>query len=439
MFHCYYHPTGIVLIEEVEDSNMDIDILMPILWEWLEFAVRWLHVITAISWIGTSFYFIALDLGLRRNKDDEEGIAGEEWQVHGGGFYNIKKYIVAPSHLPEHLTWFKWEAYATWLSGFALMVIVYYLGADLFLIDYSKMPMPTYLGIVISIASLGITWLIYDYLCKTGIGKNSNLLMILLFGYLVLIAWGFDQVFTGRAAFIHLGAVTATIMAFNVFMVIIPKQKIVIADLKAGKTPEAHYGFVAKQRSTHNNYLTLPVLFLMLSNHYPLSFSTEYNWIIASVVFLMGVSIRHYFNTIHARKGNPIWTWFVTLGLFIIIIILSIYPALNGTINEREAVSLSEVNLTSRQIELLNSKDFEEVVEIVYTRCNMCHAAEPYYDGIIVAPKNVVLETELDILKHARQIYINSAISHAMPPANLASMETNERLLIAQWYQKNIR
>ena len=177
MFHCYYHPTGIVLIEEVEDSILDIDILMPILWEWLEFSVRWLHVITAISWIGTSFYFIALDLGLRRNKNAEEGIAGEEWQVHGGGFYNIKKYTIAPSHLPEHLTWFKWEAYATWLSGFALMAIVYYLGADLFLIDDSKMPMPTYLGIIISIASLGITWLIYDYLCKTGIGKNSNLLI----------------------------------------------------------------------------------------------------------------------------------------------------------------------------------------------------------------------------------------------------------------------
>ncbi len=437
MFHYYYHPMDTAHIEGVKVSFMDADILIPVLWEWLEFAVRWLHVITAISWIGTSFYFIALDLGLRKISDEEKGIAGEEWQVHGGGFYNIKKYTVAPSHLPEHLTWFKWEAYATWLSGFALMAIVYYLGADLFLIDDNKISMPTYIGIIISIASLGITWLTYDYICKSELGKNSNLLMILLFGYLVLLAWGFDQIFTGRAAFIHLGAVTATIMAFNVFMVIIPKQKIVIADLQAGKTPDAHYGFVAKQRSTHNNYLTLPVLFLMLSNHYPLSFSTEYNWIIASIVFLMGVSIRHYFNTIHARRGNPIWTWFATLGLFMIIVILSIYPAFKGSITDREEMTLSQVNLTSRQAELLTADNFEAIVEIVYTRCNMCHAAEPYYDGIIVAPKNIILETELDILKHARQIYVNSAISHAMPPANLASMETKERLLIARWYENN--
>ena len=416
---------------------MEADFLIPVLWEWLEFAVRWLHVITAISWIGTSFYFIALDLGLRKISAYEDGIAGEEWQVHGGGFYNIRKYTVAPSHLPEHLTWFKWEAYATWISGFTLMAIVYYLGADIFLIDDNKMSMPIYLGIIISITSLGITWIIYDLLCKSGIGKNSNLLMILLFVYIVILAWGFDQIFTGRAAFIHLGAVTATIMAFNVFMVIIPKQKIVIAALKAGQTPDAHYGFVAKQRSTHNNYLTLPVLFLMLSNHYPLSFSTEYNWIIASVVFLMGVTIRHYFNTIHARKGNPIWTWFATFGLFIIVIILSVYPAFKRDMNENSEVTLSQANLTAKQAELAKAENFDEIVEIVYTRCNMCHAAEPYYDGIVIAPKHVILETELDVLKHARQIYVNSAISHAMPPANLASMEIVERTLIAQWYEKN--
>ena len=416
---------------------MEADFLIPVLWEWLEFAVRWLHVITAISWIGTSFYFIALDLGLRKISAYEDGIAGEEWQVHGGGFYNIRKYTVAPSHLPEHLTWFKWEAYATWISGFTLMAIVYYLGADIFLIDDNKMSMPIYLGIIISITSLGITWIIYDLLCKSGIGKKSNLLMILLFVYIVILAWGFDQIFTGRAAFIHLGAVTATIMAFNVFMVIIPKQKIVIAALKAGQTPDAHYGFVAKQRSTHNNYLTLPVLFLMLSNHYPLSFSTEYNWIIASVVFLMGVTIRHYFNTIHARKGNPIWTWFATFGLFIIVIILSVYPAFKSDMNENSEVTLSQANLTAKQAELAKAENFDEIVEIVYTRCNMCHAAEPYYDGIVIAPKHVILETELDVLKHARQIYVNSAISHAMPPANLASMEIVERTLIAQWYEKN--
>ena len=234
---------------------------LAIIWDWLSFAVRWLHVITAIAWIGTSFYFIALDLGLRKNIELSEAIQGEEWQVHGGGFYHIQKYLVAPEQMPEQLTWFKWESYATWLSGFALLAIVYYASADLYLINPNVLDITPEIGILISIASIGFGWLIYDVLCKSSFGADSTQLMVFLYIMLVALAWGFTQVFTGRAAFIHLGAITATIMSANVFLIIIPNQKKVVADMLAGKAPDPELGWQAKQRSVHNNYLTLPIIF----------------------------------------------------------------------------------------------------------------------------------------------------------------------------------
>ena len=240
-----------------------------IIWDWLAFAVRWLHVITGIAWIGSSFYFVALDLGLKKVPHLPPGAYGEEWQVHGGGFYHIQKYLVAPERMPEHLVWFKWESYATWLSGFAMLAIVYYAGADLFLVDRTVLDIPAWAAILISLASLRLGWLLYDNLCKSRLAKNPTTLMVILFLILVAMAWGYTHVFTGRAALLHLGAFTATIMSANVFLVIIPNQTIVVADLKAGRTPDPKYGAIAKLRSTHNNYLTLPVLFLMLSQ--PLS------------------------------------------------------------------------------------------------------------------------------------------------------------------------
>ena len=245
-----------------------------IIWDWLAFGVRWLHVITGIAWIGSSFYFVALDLGLKKAPHLPPGAYGEEWQVHGGGFYHIQKYLVAPERMPEHLVWFKWESYATWLSGFAMLAIVYYAGADLFLVDRTVLDIPAWAAIVISLLSLSVGWLFYDNLCKSRLAANPTMLMVLLFVILVAMAWGYTQVFSGRAALLHLGAFTATIMSANVFLVIIPNQTIVVADLKAGRTPDPKYGAIAKLRSTHNNYLTLPVLFLMLSNHYPLAFAT---------------------------------------------------------------------------------------------------------------------------------------------------------------------
>ena len=290
---------------------------------WLEFCVRWLHVVTAIAWVGSSFYFIALDLGLRKSKDLPEGAFGEEWQVHGGGFYHIHKYNVAPQNLPEHLTWFKWESYATWLSGFFLLVLVYYVGAEFYLIDPRVYDLGKWTAIFISVASLVIGWFGYHALCQSRLADKPTMLMGVLYVILVAVAWFYTQIYSGRAALLHLGAFTATLMSANVFLVIIPNQKIVVADLIAKRKPDPKYGKIAKIRSTHNNYLTLPVIFLMLSNHYPLAFSSQYNWVIASLIFLVGVLIRHFFNEMHAKKGNHFWVWPMVAIIMLLIAWLS--------------------------------------------------------------------------------------------------------------------
>ncbi len=399
-----------------------------VLADWLEFAVRWLHVITAIAWIGSSFYFIALDLGLHRDRNLASGADGEEWQVHGGGFYHIQKYLVAPEKMPDDLVWFKWESYATWLSGFALLFLVYYLGADLFLVDPGVLDMSAWQAVAISLVSLGLGWLVYDMLCKSPLGESPTVLMVLLYLVLVCLAFFYTHVFSGRAALLHLGAITATIMSANVFMVIIPNQKIVVADLIAGRTPDPKFGKIAKLRSTHNNYLTLPVLFMMLSNHYPLAFATENNWIIASLVFLMGVTIRHWFNTRHARKGSPTWTWIATVLLFLVIAWLSTAPLFRADAEGTAA-------LTPAAQRFADAEDFAEVESIVMGRCSMCHASEPYYEGIHWAPKGVILETPEHIAALAREIYLQAGVSHAMPPANVSFIEPEERAKIAAWYR----
>ena len=397
-----------------------------VMWEWLAFAVRWLHVVTAIAWIGSSFYFIALDLGLVKRPGLPEGVSGEEWQVHGGGFYHIQKYMVAPASLPEHLTWFKWEAYFTWLSGFALLAIVYYAGADLYLVDRNVLDVSAPVAILISLASIGLGWLLYDALCKSRLGKSDTGLMLILYAILVAMSWGYTQLFTGRAAFLHLGAFTATIMSANVFLLIIPNQKIVVADLKAGRKPDPKLGAQAKQRSLHNNYLTLPVIFLMLSNHYPLAFGTQFNWVIASLIFIIGVLIRHYFNTLHARKGDPHWTWAAAAILFVIIMWLSTVPA----------ILTGERRISQNEERFVASAHFPAVRDTVMGRCAMCHSAEPGYDGIHAAPKGVLLDSEAGIAGHAREIYLQAGRSHAMPPGNVSGMTQDERRLLITWFEE---
>jgi len=403
---------------------------LAVIGAWAEFAVRWLHVITAIAWIGSSFYFIALDLGLRKAANLPPGAHGEEWQVHGGGFYHIRKYLVAPAEMPAHLTWFKWESYATWLSGFALLALVYYLGAEFYLIDPAVMDLAVWQAIALSVASLAFGWIAYDALCKSKLGDSPTALMLILFVLLVAMSWGYTQVFSGRAALLHLGAFTATIMSANVFLIIIPNQKIVVADLIAGRSPDPKYGKIAKLRSTHNNYLTLPVIFLMLSNHYPLAFASEWNWLIGSLVFLMGVTIRHYFNSLHARSGNPTWTWAATALIFIAIMWLSTAPL--RLQDENAALGPAATRFAA-------APGFDQVTQIVQGRCSMCHAEHPNWPGLHWAPKGVVLESPAQIATQARAIYLQSALSHAMPPANLAFLQDDERAAIRAWYRTATR
>lgn len=399
-----------------------------ILEAWLELAVRWVHVITGIAWIGSSFYFIALDLGLRKAPDMPQGVHGEEWQVHGGGFYHVQKYLVAPDRMPEHLIWYKWESYTTWLSGFAMLILIYYMGAELYLVDPNVLDILVWQAILISLGSLAFGWIIYDLICKSKFGEDNTRLMVLLYIILVAMAWGYTQVFTGRAALLHLGAFTASIMTANVFFIIMPNQRIVVDDLRNGRTPDPKYGKIAKQRSTHNNYLTLPVIFLMLSNHYPLAFASQYNWLIASLVFLMGVTIRHYFNSMHAGKGKPMWTWAATTVLFLVIIWLS-------SLTAPMAEEAEEATLAPSIQRFVDADGFEDAYDVVVGNCSMCHSAEPGYDGIPWAPKGVHLETEAQVAFEAKQIYLQAGVSHAMPPPSASYLEEEDRALIVAWYK----
>ena len=402
---------------------------LAILWDWIAFSVRWLHVITAMAWIGASFYFIALDLMLKPNDALPKGASGEEWEVHGGGFYHTVKYLVAPSEMPEHLTWHKWQSYTTWLSGAALLMIIYWVGGELFLLDPTKVDLALWQGIVISAGSLTIGWLLYDAMCKSRLADTPTLLMLLLFVILVIMSWGYNQIFTGRAALLHLGAFTATIMTANVFFQIMPNQRIVVADLKAGRTPDAKYGKIAKVRSTHNNYLTLPVVFLMLANHYPLAFGTQYAWIIAALIFLTGVTIRHYFNTMHKTGKGPHWTWGVTVLLMIVIAWLS---------TQRSGDTYEEAlarELTAYEERYASAAGFQDAYNTVIGSCSMCHAREPVWNNMQWAPKGVLLETESDVARYARQIYLNAGVSQAMPPPYAIQMDSVERAIIAAWYR----
>ncbi len=403
---------------------------LAVMWDWVGFAVRWLHVITAIAWIGSSFYFIALDLGLRRVPHPPAGALGEEWQVHGGGFYHIQKYLVAPDQMPDHLTWFKWESYSTWLSGAALLMIVYWAGGELFLLDPTKADLALWQGILISAASIVVGWLVYDRLCTSPLGDRPTLMMLVLFAIVVAMSWGLNEVFTGRAAQLHLGAFTATIMTANVFFIIIPNQAIVVDDLRNGRTPDPKFGKIAKLRSTHNNYLTLPVVFLMLSNHYPLAFATEYSWIITCLVFLMGVSIRHFFNSTHARKGQPYWTWAVTAIIFVLIAWLSTAPMLDSY-DESESR-----DLTPHEQRFASVSGFEDAYDTVLGNCSMCHAREPAWEGILWPPKGVVLETRSDVARHAEQIFLQAGVSQAMPPPNAIQMDQAARAALVTWYRQ---
>jgi uncharacterized membrane protein len=387
-----------------------------VLTEWASAILRWLHVIAGIAWIGSSFYFIHLDLSLKPRPGLPAGVKGDEWQVHGGGFYHMMKYLVAPAQMPDSLTWFKWEAYTTWLSGFSLLVLVYYLGADIFLIDKSVLNMTAAQAAGIAFVSLVISWLVYEGLCRSPLGRHEVALAMVGYVYLVGLTYGFTHVFSGLGAFTQIGAIIGTIMVANVFVIIIPYQKKTVEAMIAGKEPDPYWGQVGKQRSVHNNYLTLPVVFLMLSNHYPLLFATRYNWIIVAIVLAIGPVIRHFYNSRHEGKGNPWWTWAVAAaGMAAIAWLSAAGPRV----------------LTTGA--LPPPPKFKQVSNIVISRCSMCHAAEPVWDGIPAAPKGIMLDSDEQIRLHARLIEIFAVRSQAMPPGNITEMTPQERLTLASW------
>jgi uncharacterized membrane protein len=390
-----------------------------ILWEWANFGLRWLHVITGIAWIGSSFYFVHLDSSLRKRDGLPEGAGGEAWQVHGGGFYNMVKYLVAPTRMPEDLTWFKWEAYSTWITGFFLLGVLYYANADLYMIDRHVLDLPVWAAITISLATLALGWIAYDRLCKSPVGRNDTRLALTGFAGLVAAAFLFTLLFSGRGAFIQIGALIGTMMAANVFLVIIPNQRKVVDALIRGETPDPKLGKEAKQRSMHNNYLTLPVLFLMISNHYPLAFGTGHVPAIVALVLVVGAMIRHFFNSRHAGKPTPWWTWGVAVAGVVAIIWLSALgpnaDAVASTANAAQPV------------------EFAQAEEVVISRCSMCHAETPAWEGLATAPKGVRLDTPEDITRHAGQIRMQAVLSNAMPPGNITMITPEERQVLAAW------
>ena len=390
--------------------------------EWLSMVLRWTHVIAGVAWIGTSFYFIHLDLSLKHRSGLPEGVKGEAWQVHGGGFYHMLKYMVAPGDLPSHLTWFKWEAYATWLSGFALLVVVYYLGAELYLIDKSVLDMSATTAAVIAFGTLLVAWLGYEALCRSPLGKNETALALVGYVFLVALTYGFTHIFSGRGAFTQIGALIGTIMVANVFVVIIPNQKKIIAAMLAGQEPDPALGAAGKQRSVHNNYLTLPVVFLMISNHYPLLYATKYNWVIVAIVLAIGPAIRHFYNMRHEGKGDPWWAWGVAAAGMALVAWLS----MAGPRAEKSGALPPDVK-------------FAAVEEIVMSRCSMCHMQEPVWAGIAHAPKDVRLDTPERIRTHARLIAVNAVHSNAMPPGNVTEMTDDERRTLAAWLAAGAR
>ena len=387
-----------------------------VLTEWLSAILRWLHVIAGIAWIGSSFYFIHLDLSLKARDSLPEGVKGDAWQVHGGGFYQMIKFMVAPAKMPDELTWFKWEAYTTWLSGFALLVLVYYLNADLFLIDKSVLDMSATRAALVAFLSLTAAWIAYEVLCRSPLGKHEVALALVGYVFLVALTYAFTHVFSGRGAFTQIGAVVGTIMVANVFVIIIPYQRKTVDALIAGKEPDPAWGEIGKQRSVHNNYLTLPVVFLMLSNHYPLFFATRFNWLIVAIVLVIGPVIRHFFNSRHEGKGSPWWTWAVAAAGMVAIGWLS-------------AAGPSGAKTGA----LPGPVKFADVQDIIISRCSMCHTAEPVWAGIPAPPKGVMLDNGDAIKLHANMIAINAVRSHAMPPGNVTEITPDERQVLAAW------
>ena len=384
--------------------------------DWLNLLVRWLHVITGIAWIGSSFYFIWLDNHLEPPgdpADDAKGVGGEIWSVHGGGFYHAQKYRVAPRQLPEHLHWFKWEAYSTWLSGIALTALLYWYGAEVYLIDRTVADFTAPAAVGIAIAFIVGGWFVYDLLCKSPLSRDSRVFGVILLLLSSLLAWGLCQLFSGRGAYIHFGAVLGTIMVANVFFVIIPGQKLMVAAAERGEAPDPAHGQRAKQRSVHNTYFTLPVLFVMTSNHYAMAYGHEYNWLILIAISLAGALIRIHFVARHKGAASPL------PAVLAVLILAGVAAAIAPRPQASDGLAVS----------------FDQVRNVINARCTSCHSDAPVHPAFPVAPLGIVFDTEEQIATEAERIYQQTVVTRVMPVNNLTAMTDEERQVINAWYQ----
>lgn len=378
--------------------------------EWANLLLRWLHLIAGVAWIGTSFYFIGLDNQLDRPKDGNPRVAGEQWSIHGGGFYHKQKYLVAPERLPEKLHWFKWEAYWTWISGFSLFVLIYWGQASTYLVDPAVLDMPAWLAVLISAAMLAGGWVAYDQVCRSKIGENEALLGAIGAAALAVTAFVACHIFGGRGAFLQVGAMTGTIMVANVAMVIMPGQRKMVAAMGKGEAPDPKYGRWGKQRSVHNTYLTLPVLFIMISPHYPMTYQSRWNWVVLLAIGLAGALVRQYF-VLRQKGSNPAW---LPAGAAAVVALLIWTGAPERPSGAAEA------------------PPFAEVQAIVAARCVSCHAARPTQEGFAAPPKGVMMETPQQIRRWAASMR-QQVQTEAMPPGNLTEITAEERTKLLAW------
>lgn len=384
---------------------------------WLSLVVRWIHFTAGIMWIGASFYFVWLDNNLtrpRRETDERNGVLGELWSVHGGGFYHNEKFATGPKTepLPENLHWFKWEAYTTWLSGVAMLAIVYWAGASTYLIDRSVMPLTPAQAIGISFGSLVVGWLVYDALCRL-LGRYPLALGVAVFAFFAVVAWALSHLFSAQAAYLHVGAIMGTIMVANVAHVIIPGQRKMLAQIRAGQEPDPGPGAAGKTRSVHNTYLTLPVLFTMISGHYPMAYESRYGWIVLAALGLAGVMVRHFFILSHERYGKRL-VWILPVAALALVAAAAMLAA------PRAPAATARVT-------------FARVAPIFAARCAVCHAAHPTEPGFAAAPDGVLLDTPAHIAENAARVENEAVVTHAMPLGNVTGMTQGERDEIGAW------
>ncbi len=422
-------------------TGKEVLIVEAHLTEWLNLGIRWIHMITGIAWIGASFYFVWLENNLNR-ANPRDGLAGDLWAIHGGGIYHLEKYKLAPPQMPENLHWFKWEAYFTWLSGVALMLVVYYLNPSAYLIKPGVDLAPE-MAIVIGFGSMIAGYVAYHFLCDSALGKRPALLGAVLFVLIIAAAYGFSQIFSGRAAYIHVGAIIGTIMVGNVFFTIMPAQRALVKAIEDNTTPDPRLPAKGLLRSRHNNYFTLPVLFIMISNHFPSTYGSQYNWLILAGIAILAVLVRHYFNTRHASNKFA-WTLpAAALGMICLAYVTaparpapSATPVAATSSQQAPAATLAKVEAigaAQTPAAAADGTDFAKVNSVIQERCAVCHSAQPSSPMFSAAPAGLMLDTPQQIQQQAAKIHAQSVASQIMPLGNITQMTQEERDLIGAW------